>query len=200
MPRHWLSLLTLVALTLLFVLLWEWSPKVFLPEKPEAGKADKYPTAFLTNTEIIQYNKQGSIDYQFNANRLEHFQQQPNRKSDKDYTEINQPYFILYEKDAPPWFVKAEYGHATTATDTLILQKNVHLWQTKKADEQDLELTTSKLILKPEDQYAETDKPVMIEAPGSTAHSVGMKADMKQGRIELLSRVRGVHEPIQKTP
>jgi len=60
--------------------------------------------------------------------------------------------------------------------------------------QQKSELVSERLVVKPEQQYVETDKAVMLTTAGSTTRAIGMRAYLKQDKIELLSNVRGTHE------
>lgn len=197
MPRNWLSFLTLIGLTLVFLVLWESPPKNFLRPQPENIKDQKaHISGFLTEVQIVQFDKKGSINYQFNADKMHHFQIHPKNPGPQDYTDIIAPYIVLHrgsETAAPPWYVQADKGQSTENSEIISLEDNVRAWQ--KGETTAPELTTSKLVLKPETQYAETDKPVMINAPDSKTQAIGMRADLNRDRIELLSNVRGVHEP-----
>lgn len=55
-------------------------------------------------------------------------------------------------------------------------------------------LTTSRLSVFPEREYAETQQPVKIEAANGVTTAVGMKAYLDDSRMHLLSSVRGQHE------
>jgi len=58
-------------------------------------------------------------------------------------------------------------------------------------------ITTSNLTVHPRDEYAETDKPVHMTGNATDLISIGMKAFLKEGRIRLLNKVKGVHVPDQ---
>ncbi|MEJ2417226.1 MAG: LPS export ABC transporter periplasmic protein LptC [Exilibacterium sp.] len=199
MPRNWFSLLALVALIFVFLILWESPPTRFLTESPETEATDKYPSAFMSGAQIIQYDVNGKVNYRFNADKLSYYQQNPAKQSDGDYTDINLPNIVLYSKEeAHPWHIKANYGYAKMAGDMVTFKENVRLWR-KDSDNRTSELTTEKLVVNPQAQFAETNKPVIIIVPDGETRAVGMKADLKQDQIELLSQVRGVHEPTQET-
>ena len=194
MPRHWLSLAIFAALTLLVVMLWESPPAGLLgaadtPREP----ADTYPSIYLSDVEVIQYNEQGTVSYNFTATQLDHFQLNPRRQTARDYTDITAPYFIFHNPQGPPRYLQARQGHADAGGRTITLTEDVRVWQ-EQNNRVLSELTTPKLVVKPDDQYAETDKPVKITGADSRVNAVGMKAHFGQDRVELLSRVRGVHE------
>ena len=75
----------------------------------------------------------------------------------------------------------------------LLLQGNVQVWQ-NRADGDKYELSSDELVVKPEQQFAQTDKPVKISNKYGRTQAVGMKANLKTERVELLSNVRGIHE------
>ncbi|TQV80176.1 LPS export ABC transporter periplasmic protein LptC [Exilibacterium tricleocarpae] len=195
MPRHWLSLAVFAALTLAVVLLWESPPTDLLGAPAEPAPAATYPSIYLTGVEVVQFDEQGTVNYRFNAERSDHFQRKPGRQTAGDYTEITTPYFIFYNNEGPPRYVRAREGHTDALGQVITLTQDVRVWQ-KNVDEQlQSELTTPKLVVRPDDQYAETDKPVRMLGADGEVDAIGMKAYFDQDRIELLSRVRGVHEP-----
>ncbi|MNV92362.1 Lipopolysaccharide export system protein LptC [compost metagenome] len=55
-------------------------------------------------------------------------------------------------------------------------------------------LTTSRLTVFPEREYAQTSQPVRIEAANGVTTATGMQAYLKDGRMLLQSNVRGQHE------
>jgi lipopolysaccharide export system protein LptC len=55
-------------------------------------------------------------------------------------------------------------------------------------------LTTQALTLYPERDYAETAQSVRIQTAGSNTTATGMQVFLNDGRLELLSNVRGQHE------
>ena len=55
-------------------------------------------------------------------------------------------------------------------------------------------LTTSRLTVFPEKEYAQTQQAVRIDAANGVTTAKGMKAYMNDGRMLLLSNVRGQHE------
>ena len=46
----------------------------------------------------------------------------------------------------------------------------------------------------PQKQYAQTEQAVRIDGAGGTTTGKGMKAYLKDGRMDLLSNVRGQYE------
>ena len=195
MSRNLLSLLAITLLTTLFVVLWDSPPERFRRLGSEPSKPVDYPQSYLTDVETLQYHPDGSVDYSFQAKRVAYYQHHPKRKSPRDYTLIENPTIRMYDADNPPWHVSAENGRSDAEGTQIRLWGNVTIWHIDEKGRRS-ELNTSQLLVKPEAQYAETDKPVMISSASGKAHAVGMKAFLKQQQIHLLSNVRGVHEAI----
>ncbi len=62
------------------------------------------------------------------------------------------------------------------------------------ASGQPLILTTTRLTVRPDENYAQTSQPVRIEAKSGVTTGTGMKAYMDKNQTHLLSNVRGYHE------
>ncbi len=194
MPRNLLSLLIFAALTLLVVVLWESPPSQLLRDPAgDQSEAADHPDIYMSGVEVMQYDERGAMDYHFRAERMDHFQLDPRRPGPKDYTEIDAPHIILYRRQTVPRFIQSNRGHADASGEIITLIDDVRVWQTQN-DQLISELTTTKLVVKPDEQYAETDKPVMIDAGINNVKAVGMKAFFDQDRIELLSQVRSLHD------
>ena len=194
MSRNLLALLALILLITVFVVLWDSPPEPFW-RQPDA--VEQHPISYLTDVQTTQYTTAGQVSYVLNAARVDFYQPLRARKSARDYTLIEAPQVVLFDADAdagaPPWQISAEHGRSNADGSELKLWSQVKIWRQLSGGEKS-ELSTSELVVKPDAQYAETDKPVMISAAGGTTRALGMKAYLEQHRIELLSNVRGVHE------
>ncbi len=194
MIKSWLPPLILIALTILFLMFWDTPPQSFLKPQAQPQAEVKYPSNILENTTNREYDDLGQLKSVFEAKESRYFQVNPKRRSDKDYAELIEPKLTLHSPETPPWFITSTEGKALNNGATIHLWGDVHIWQ-KDALGQTSELTTPYLVVKPEQQYAETDKPVMIISAGSKTNAVGMKAFLRKDTIKLLSKVRGIHEP-----
>ncbi|GAB3094177.1 LPS export ABC transporter periplasmic protein LptC [Aestuariicella hydrocarbonica] len=193
MIRNWFAPAVIVTLTLLFLLLWESPPQSFF-NQDDAPTSTKYPASILINTVSRRYDDEGKLNSVFKASEARYFQVNPRRPTKRDYVEVKEPKLTFYTVDKPPWDMTARTGKSKNNGNLIQLKGDVHLWQ---SDSENLvsELTTPYLVVKPEQQYAETNKPVIISSPGSTTNAVGMKAYLQTDTIKLLSKVRGIHEP-----
>jgi lipopolysaccharide export system protein LptC len=86
----------------------------------------------------------------------------------------------------------AERGTAIESNKKIILQGNVTRCRRQlAAGDSTLKITTSELLVRPDDSYAETDQLITISSGEHSLQSTGMKAYFNDGRVEFLSRVRG---------
>lgn len=196
MNKNWISLFIIASLTLALIFFWDTSPQSLLgtDNSEKTVKPSIYPSNIVNQHTSRHFNEAGALNHLFLADQVRHFQVHPKRRTKKDYTEIERPRLTLYSDNTSPWKITSDTGHASANNSVITFEGNVIVWQKDPETGQRSELTTSKLIVKPNRHYAETDKPVMILAPDSTTSAVGMKALLNQDKIQLLSRVRGTYE------
>jgi lipopolysaccharide export system protein LptC len=189
-PLPWIAL----GILAVFALLWDSSPRDLLSPKPDSEL--RFPNAYMLDVETREYNPDGSLSYHLQASRVEHHQQDPRTAGARDYTLIEQPLMAFFG-DTPsdqPWQLSARRGRSEVQGTLITLDQAVRAWK-ETAGDQLLELTTERLVVKPGEQYAETDKAVNMRSPQGVTDAVGMRALMNQDRIELLSEVKGRYEP-----
>lgn len=153
------------------------------------GLPDFYVERFTTTT----MDEQGRPKRRLEAQTMAHF-------PDSGTTELQQPYLVLYDPGEPPWHVRSERGWVSPDRSVMLLLGKVNIWRNTHDGETNLQIETEDLRVFPEDQIGETEHPVVISTPRSRTRSVGMRAYMEQGRLELLSRVRTLVEPGASQP
>ena len=198
--RKWLPPLTIGLLASLFVLLWETPPEQLLPAAlfGDTAARDSATQAIATNiligSEHRSYDDNGELESFLQAKSSRFYQLNLKHRSANDYTELEAPEFVIYRERGLPWRVSARLAHSRDNAEQVDLFGDVRLWQATDAPQKP-ELLTSHLVVRPKQQYAETDKPVTIRSPNEITQAIGMKADLEQEKFELLSDVRGVYEP-----
>lgn len=145
------------------------------------------PDFFMENTQILMLNEQGTPAYQLRSERATH-------QRNDDSTLLKQPNLLYYRPgDAHPWLLQAQQGVVTQGGDQVEMVDDV-LLQRQDPTEPTARMTTQALTLYPERDYAETAQSVRIETAGSATTATGMQIFLDDGRLELLSNVRGQHE------
>ena len=102
---------------------------------------------------------------------------------------------IMINKSGKRWNTTAKFGRSFFGDKKIWLWNHVVIHQTNKAGGDPTTMKTVFLTIFPHQQFAETNKPVVIIQPGTIVNSVGLRAHMQQGTIRLLSHARGEYVP-----
>ena len=99
----------------------------------------------------------------------------------------------LFRGSELPWKIRSERGEVSPGGTEVELIDNVRV---KRTDEKkrDTLITSTRMTVFPQQQYAQTQQPVKIDGAGGVSTGTGMKAYLKESRIHLLSNVRGQYE------
>lgn len=200
MNKNWISLFVISCLTLALIFFWDSSPEDILggllsdqKQQPQKSSRADYPSVIVDNHFSRHFDDQGKLNHQFEASTVNHFQVK-RKPSARDFTLADNPSIILYREEGNPWHITANKARSKKDNSIITLTGNVVAWNIDQKTGKKSELTTSKLVVKPNEQYAESDKPVKIASPDSTMTATGMKAYLKRDTIKLLSQVRGFYE------
>ncbi len=160
------------------------TPKTFIP-KPVRHTPDFY----LTQVQAWAMDEQGHLQHRMWAGRITHF-------ADDDSIVLQQPRFHSYDGQQPRWEVRSDHGSSDAEGEVVLLQGSVIM--ERQGDEQGM-VHTSNLLLKPNEDYAETAEAVRFSDDSGEISAVGLRGHLGEGgRLELLSEVRGRHEPNQR--
>lgn len=165
---------------------WNIRPQSFVTEPPrteaELPEADFYAEGSRT----VQYQADGQLDYVLTSDRVTHL-----RATDR--TLLTRPELRLYRGETRPWHVRSERGEVSPGGEEVELIDQV-LVKHVDARERPLEITTSRMTVLPDKRYAQTRQAVRIVGANGATTATGMNAYLDEGRISLLSNVRGQHE------
>lgn len=179
-----LTTITLLAATLLSSWLYFNLTKTL---RPIATTQPQRMNAFAENVTATRFDQNGNLIDQLRAEKLKHYTD--------DSSDFIKPHLVIYSETAKPWEVDADHGHANNGIKEIELQDSVRLHQSADKNRHEVTITTSAAKIYPEKDYAETDQSVLLQQPGVTLQSVGVRAYLKQGRVELLSKAQGQYEP-----
>ncbi len=160
-----------------------WLVKKLDPTLDSVGpKASHTPDYFIENFTTTRMNESGKRDRRLEAKTLVHY---PDTNTD----ELVEPYLSLYPETGQPWEVRSERGWLSKNSDVVLLLGKVHIWRKDSQGDIALEIHTRDLRVTPKAEYGETDKPAIITTKSTQTRGVGMRANLIQGRVELLSQV-----------
>jgi lipopolysaccharide export system protein LptC len=181
MRRRFKALLSLCA-SLLVLLYWGFSE----PEKIYRSQAPALLSevdAYMLDAEILEFNAEGRLQQQLVAERIEHL-------PDTDQTLLTIPSMKILRPGNPAVHIQAMRGTVDSRRNLITLQQEVVVKQNGSSH---YRLETSTLSLWPEKEYAETQSPVVISNASGIIKATGLKAYLADGRIKLLSNVRGTY-------
>lgn len=149
------------------------------------------PDAFADDIDLRTLNARGKLEHRLWAKRMEHY-------PDDDSTTLEAPYLELYRPGEPMWRVRARQGWVSSGGAEILLEGAVDVQRDGKAGLRPAQLTTHKLRVFPDRDYAETDVAVTYRTTDLEVRSLGMRAHFDTGQVELPARVRAVHQPPRK--
>lgn len=187
MLRKLRNLLPLIIAALLLAAVGYWNivPHQFL-DQPVTDTEENPIDFFVENARSQQFHADGTLRYEMTSVRLDHLKI-------SDITLLEKPDLLLYRDGELPWHVRSERGEVSSQGTEVELIDNVRTERTDAKGRHTL-LTTSRMTVFPEREYAETQQAVRIEAANGVTTGQGMKAYLNEGRMLLLSNVRGQHE------
>ena len=145
------------------------------------------PDAFVKDINLKVMNEQGQLEYRVKALHMRHY---PN---DEHFT-LEQPDIKIVQANGDIWHIKSEHGETTEAADIIWLLGAVDIKRPPTENSSQLHIVTSDLLVKPDDEVAETDNEATITSDEFLINAVGMKADFSKDTLELRSRVRGRYD------
>ncbi|TIH07593.1 LPS export ABC transporter periplasmic protein LptC [Pseudomonas leptonychotis] len=187
MPRKLFNIVLFACVALLVAALgyWNLNPDSF-GSQSHAAETDNAIDFYATNTYTVQYQPDGKLHYELTADKVEHIKA-------SDITLMTEPNMNLFRGTELPWKIRSERGEVSPGGTEVELIEQVRVERTDAKGRPTI-LTTSRLTVFPEKEYAQTQQAVRIDAANGVTTAKGMKAYMNDGRMLLLSNVRGQHE------
>ena len=155
-------------------------------QKPQSGSPvatarEQGPDMFADQIEVTIMNESGRPVYHITADYLIH-------SPDTDRFDLDRPFIELKRAAGDSWNITSERGQMTDEGDELwfLGKVNIHRQGSKP-----LHIQTSDLLVKPNEELAETEYKVSITAPQYKINAIGLKADFRKDLLEFRSRVRG---------
>ena len=151
---------------------------------PRPDTAAQAPDLFVENMDLRVTGKDGSVYYHLRADAMEHLPQD-------DRFDLQRPVFLTLRGDRAQWQARSNQGSVSANGDTVWLRDQVEIQRLAAPGTRRLDITTSELLVRPEEQTATTGQAVVIRSDAYRVESVGMDADFGNNRVNLHSRVRG---------
>ncbi|MEW6354426.1 MAG: LPS export ABC transporter periplasmic protein LptC [Pseudomonadota bacterium] len=159
---------------------------------PPAVRISHDPDYTMEDFTVTAMGVTGKPEHRLQAAYMAHY-------PDDMTTEFTQPHITVYRSDgSAPWHIHAERGWMAADHKFILLRGDVLIENPDAPPLRVVRLTTRELRVLADEEYAETDQPVTIRSKTGVTKGVGMKAYLKDGRLQLLSQVRGSYAPRAK--
>ncbi|WP_226665849.1 LPS export ABC transporter periplasmic protein LptC [Microbulbifer aggregans] len=185
--RTWLPLVIVVSLISLGLWFTESPPKQLLGKTPTQQQHNKAPDLVIRGARTRHYSAEGTLAYQVDAERITFFQ-----FDRRDRADLTEPRMIFYQGDDSKWRTESRSGVAINNGQRVVLKGDVTITELPQPG---ITLRTENIVLKPREEFAETNKVVTITDGANRTTGKGMRADLKQDKVEILSDVESSYEP-----
>lgn len=183
-PGRWLGL-GVLALAVILMLWWYGAQEEFTELESRAGRIPDYTVAGL---HLVTMNELGRPSREMTAVEMRHYPQD-------DSTELERPQLIMRGQDRPLWTLDAQSGWLSADARLMLLKGEVKLVKEQPGATSPLVVDTRDVRVLPEDEYAETEQPVLARSGPDWLEAKGMQAWFKHPiRIKMLAHVRGRYD------
>ncbi|NIP73864.1 MAG: LPS export ABC transporter periplasmic protein LptC [Gammaproteobacteria bacterium] len=185
------AFLVLIAVGAIAAAGW-WVQELIRPEPGEpAARKEKRPDYFLEEFTATTTNDQGQPHYRLTAKTMAHYARD-------DRADLQDPIMVFFRPEGPAVHMRSETGTVLEQGALVHLEGKVLIDRPPSPANREVHVITRNLTVHPDQNYAETAEPVRIEREASTLQGVGMQAWLADGRMRLLSQVRGTYEPVEE--
>ena len=154
----------------------------WLSEDPgrSAFRADaRAPDYYMEDFTTLTMNQDGKPKNKLSADYLAHYPY-------NDSTELVMPRMEIFREDKSPLHINAEKGRLEGDNDTILLYGIVKMLEYDDTGSPTLEVSTSRVTVSLEDEYAETDRHATIVTNSAVITGTGMRAYLPEGRLEVI--------------
>jgi len=157
-------------------------------EQMQADMRMNEPDYIVEQFSFVRLNKEGKPSYIVSGDKLVH------RPID-DASDIDKPVVRSIAQDKPPMEIRALTARVDELNSRVTLRDNVQIDRAASEGNKPLHLETDKLVIYPDEDRMETDRPVRMKSGASTAQANGMRADNASRQLELSGRGTLVFPP-----
>jgi len=152
-----------------------------------ATKKKHNPDYFMEDFTITSMNEKGLPRSILVSRKMFHY-------PDDDSTELDNPFMTMINEIGKPWKIKADRGWVSSNNELILLSGNVRIDRVSGPNNRPVKLFTDKLRIHPESDFAETDQPVTMISNKRRTDAIGMRAYIREGKLQLLDNVRVSYE------
>lgn len=158
------------------------------PRQSQITTLDKsIPDTFMEKFTTHNLDNKGIPKQELSAEYMAHY-------PIDDHSEFISPELALYHSGKKRWLLSAEKGITKKDIEEIMLEGKVNIFRLNKSTgKPDLTINTAEVLIRPDESYLETENKISITSGKQSLQSVGIRAHLEEGTVELLSHVRGVY-------
>ena len=186
--REWLPLLPL----LLILAAAYWLNQQVQPLSDSSGSEKRHDPDFIIDKfTATTFNEQGAPRFIMIAQKMTHY-------PDDDSTQVEEPRLTSFSPGRPMIYTTAKRGNISSKGEEVFLHDDVRLVRASTATLAEMVLNTSYLHVLPEQELADTDRPITMTESSNIINAVGLRLDNKARTVQLLSQVKGQYAPAKR--
>ena len=178
------KLLPLLLITLLAALTFWLDHATHIGEQHSDGKGRHDPDFMVDSFTVRRYDADGHLQHLLTAQKMLHY-------TDDDSTEVSAP-ALVYFGSGRRTDITAPRAWMGPEGKEIRLLDDVHVVQQATDSEPATLLTTTELLVYPDEEIARSDKPVTIAQGASVIAGTGIEADNKLQLFKLFGRAHAV--------
>ena len=180
-------LLALLLIAAISSFLWLDQPETIGVEAEQVDMAGLKADYYLENFETLAYDESGNVQYRLEGETLLHY---PANAA----SELISPVLTMNRPERPSWTLKARAGWLTESDRSVRLNGEVFITRSSLEDQPAVEISTSEVLVLTNERQLQTDAEIEIRSEGWVLRSTGLRSDMTDGRLSLLSNVRATYD------
>lgn len=150
----------------------------------QSAVSDDGRDAFVEDMSLQIMDDSGQPLYRMTAGQMIH-------NAATGLLELDRPLVYITRPDGSEWHISAERGEAAADGKQVWLPGAVEIRRLADSRQGALQITSSDVLVKPDEKLAETSRDALVITDSYRVEAVGLKADFRNNRLELDSRVRG---------
>ncbi|MFM9913014.1 MAG: LPS export ABC transporter periplasmic protein LptC [Methylophilaceae bacterium] len=185
LPAIWFGLMLLALLTALTF----WIDKIAEPLAAKRDGSNRHdPDYIVNNFSTLRTNGFGNPRYRLEGTEMRHY-------PDDDSTDLTKPRFSMYSLKKPTTQILADRGQVSANGENVYFMDNVKVVRAATQRKAEMTLVTDYLHIIPDQDLAQTDRPVTIlQEPRTVIHANAMQFYKKQGVLNLQRHVKVHYE------
>ncbi|WP_444915729.1 LPS export ABC transporter periplasmic protein LptC [Microbulbifer sp. TRSA007] len=187
MMRSWLPLILVILLISAGLWFSESPPEQFLGKRPTPQQQNRAADLIIKGAETRRFDQAGNLAYRVDAEQITYFQFKR-----RDRANLKEPRMLFYTDDQPKWATRSKRGVAFNRGKRIVLSGDVQIDELPGPN--GIQLETPRITIFPDREFAETDKVVTISSGPNRTEGTGMRAYLKENRMEILSDVKSSYD------